>query len=380
MDRYDVVVVGSGVIGLAAALECATSGRRAVVVDARPARGASYVAAGMLAPVTEAAWGEEELVALNLRAAAGWPAFAERLEAASGLPVGYRACGTLLVALDDSDRAALEELLEFHRHLELPSTWLAPSACREREPMLAPGLRGGIFAPGDHEVDNRRLLGSLAEAARRAGVEAVAARAEALVTAAGRAVGVVAGGRELAAGAVVLAAGCDSAGLAGLPAADRPPVRPVKGEILRLRHPGGPLLRHTVRGLAKGHPVYVVERGDGRLVVGATAEERGDDLATSVRGAYTLLRDATRLVPGLLEVELVEASAGLRPGSPDNAPLVGPASLDGLVIATGHYRNGILLAPLTAALVRTVLDDGDLPPWAVALDPRRFRRPAAGAA
>ncbi|MCU1495309.1 MAG: goxB [Acidimicrobiaceae bacterium] len=373
MTSYDAVVVGSGVIGLTTAWRLAGSGREVALVDAHPAAGASYAAAGMLAPVTEAAWGEEELAELNLRSVAGWPAFAHELEAASGCAVGLRNEGTLLVAADGSDRAYLEELLDYQSSLGFESSWCPAGACRELEPFLAPGVRGGIFAKGDAQVDNRRLLGSLAEAVRRSGVTLVAAAVDAFSTVAGHVAGVWASGRELEAPTVVLAAGWASSEIAGLPPGAVPPVRPVKGQILRLRGaPREPVLTRTIRALAQGSSVYLVPRGDGSVVVGATTEERGDDVSVTAGALYTLLRDAARVVPALHELELVEARAGLRPGSPDNAPLVGPASIDGLVLATGHYRNGILLAPTTAEAVLAVVDHGTLPGWAHACDPGRF--------
>ncbi len=375
MTSYDVVVVGSGVIGLSVAWRLAGSGRSVAIVDPHPATGASYAAAGMLAPVTEATWGEEELAQLSLRSLARWPDFAAELTVASGLDVGLRQAGTLLVAADASDRAYLDDLLAYQLHLGLAASWCPASECRRLEPSLAPGIRGGILAPGDAQVDNRRLLGSLAEAVHRAGVRVVTARAG-LVTAAGAATGVVAEGEEIVAPLVVLAAGWATSSLEGLPAHAVPPVRPVKGQILRLlAHDGDAELTRTVRALVQGVPVYLVPRGDGRYVLGATSEERGVDTTVTAGAVYRLLRDAQRVFPGLGDLELVETRAGLRPGSPDNAPLVGATGLAGLVLATGHYRNGVLLAPVTADAVCALADTGELPPWAHPFDPRRFATP-----
>jgi len=373
VTSHDTVVVGSGVIGLAVAWRLATRGRSVAIVDPHPGTGSSYAAAGMLAPATEAAWGEEELAALNVRALAAWPGFAADLETASDLVVGLRRDGTLLVAGDASDRVALEELLDYQRHLGLDSTWAPASRCRELEPYLAPGIRGGIFATGDASVDNRRLLAALGEASRRAGVVEVRSRVDAIVTAGGRAAGVVAAGREIAASEVVVAAGWASGSLGGLDPRATPPVRPVKGQILRLRSSAGEtILTRTVRALVQGSSVYLVPRTDGRVVLGATSEERGTDTTVTAGAVYGLLRDAARAVPALHELELVEARAGLRPGSPDNSPLVGPTAIPGVVVATGHYRNGILLAPVTADAVLELLEHGALPGWASHLDPRRL--------
>ncbi len=376
MTSYDAVVVGSGTIGLAAAWRLAASGRRVAVVDPHPGTGASYAAAGMLAPVTEASWGEEALTQLGVRSLAAWPGFAAALAAASGLDVGLRQGGTLLVAADASDRAYLDELLAYQLHCGLDASWCPASTCRELEPSLAPGIRGGILATGDAQVDNRRLLGSLAEAARRAGVVSVAAPAT-LATAAGSVSGVVAGAgphvEELRAPLVVVAAGWASSALPGLPERVVPPVRPVKGQILRLvARRGDAEVTRTVRAVVHGVPVYLVPRGDGRYVLGATSEEQGTDTTVTAGAVYGLLRDAHRIVPGLGDFELVEARAGLRPGSPDNAPLVGPTALPGLVLATGHYRNGILLAPVTAEAVAALAETGEVPDWARPFDPRRF--------
>jgi glycine oxidase len=189
-----------------------------------------------------------------------------------------------------------------------------------------------------------------------------------------RATGVTfANGDVLHAKSVVLAAGCWSAGLAGVPAVARPPVRPIKGQILRLRGPADPpLLGRTVRGLVHGTSVYLVPRIDGEVVVGATIEERGFDTTVTAGATYELLRDATEIVPGVSELELAEARAGLRPGTPDNAPLLGPTAVEGLVLATGHYRHGVLLTPVTADAIAEVLVTGRVPELVAPFSPLRF--------
>jgi glycine oxidase len=369
----DVVVVGAGVIGLASAWKLAVDGADVVLVDPAPASGASFVAAGMLAPVGEALWGEEALLELNLRSVERWPGFVEELETATGLSAGYLSCGALLVGLDGSDRAALEDLHRFQRHLHLDVRWCPPAECRELEPLLAPGLRGGVLAAGDHQVDPQALLPALAAACERAGVRSVRASVEQVAVADGRAAAVTtAGGGRVAAGHVVIAAGCRSAGIAGLPPEAVPAVRPVKGQILELRGPAdAPVLSRSVRGLVAGRSCYLVPRADGRVVLGATMEELGFDTRVTAGAIYELLRDAQRVLPAVAELELVATRAGLRPGSPDNAPIVGPTPVGGLVLATGHGRNGILLAPLTADLVASAVRGDPLPPWARACDPRR---------
>ncbi|HVB06539.1 MAG TPA: glycine oxidase ThiO [Acidimicrobiales bacterium] len=371
MAALDLAVVGSGVVGLTAAWRLASTGQRVVVVDAHPGRGASYAAAGMIAPVTEAAFGEEAVTAIALRAADGWPAFAAALEQASGFSVGLEQRGTLLVAADRSDRAQLEQLLEYHRELGLDSRWCRASECRSLEPLLDPAISGGLFAAGDRQVDNRRLLAALATAAAGAGATFLTDEVVSLIEDEGGVCGVrTRGGRELAAARTLLASG---AALTPFAPADLPQPRPVKGQILRLRTPAaGPWLSRTVRAVVRGQSVYVVPRGDGRVVVGATVEEHGDPRRVTVGGVYELLRDAVQVLPALKEFELLESFAAARPGSPDNAPLVGATSIPGLYLATGHYRHGILLAPVTAAVLEAVLSGTAPPAWSTPLDPARF--------
>lgn len=372
----DVVVVGAGVIGLGIAWRAALAGLGVTVVDSAPGRGASWAAAGMLAPVTEVSYGEQALLELNLAAAARWPAFAAELEEFASRSVGYRRCGTLTVARDTDDNAALEDLYAFQRDLGLKVQRLRGRECRQLEPGLAPSVRGGILAAGDHQVDNRALVAALLVACERAGVRRYAGRVAAVRVEGDRTRGVVlAGGEPLDAGTVVLAAGCWSATLPGLPPGLVPPIRPVKGQLLHLRGPGDtPLCQRNVRGLE----VYVVPRGDGRVVVGATVEEHGFDITVTAGAVHDLLRAAVELLPEVTELELTETVAGLRPGSPDNAPLLGPSALDGLVIASGHYRNGILLVPVTADAIAELLAGGTVPEAIAPFSPGRFAAPAGG--
>ena len=375
--RSDVVVVGGGVIGLAAAWTLASRGMTVAVVDPEPGRGASWAAAGMLAPVSEVQNGEEPLLALALAGARRWPAFAAELAAAVGRGVGYRTTGTLVVASDDDDRSWAQELYEFQHELGLDVTWLTGRRARDLEPSIAPGVRGAIWASGDHQVDNRLLVGALLDAALARGVVVHRDRAVVVECAGGAVTGVVlAGGTTLGARSVVVAAGSWSGRLDGLPPGATPPVRPVKGQILRLApSERAPTLTHTVRGMVQGSSVYVVPRHDGTVVVGATVEERGFDGAVTAGAVYDLLRDAHRVVPGVTEMVLGEVTAGLRPGSPDNAPIVGPPSVrgcDGLVVATGHYRQGILLAPLTALAVAAFVSGDDPPSEMAPFGPGRF--------
>ncbi|MFV8127989.1 glycine oxidase ThiO [Streptomyces syringium] len=371
----DVLVVGGGVIGLVTAWRAAQRGLRTVVADPAPGGGAALVAAGMLAAVTELHHGEQRLLALNLASARRYPAFTAELEEASGQDTGYRACGTLAVALDADDRAHLRELHALQQRSGLDAQWLTGRECRRLEPMLAPGVSGGVRVDGDHQTDPRRLAKALLTACERAGVRFHRAEAVRVDVTGERATGArLADGTRVAAGATVLAAGSHSGRLAGIPEHVLPPVRPVKGQILRLRVPGpyAPFLSRTVRAVVRGGPVYLVPRENGELVVGATTEELGWDTTVTAGGVYELLRDAHELVPGITELPLVETRAGLRPGSPDNAPLLGPTELPGLLTATGHHRNGILLTPLTGEVMAEVLTTGRLPDEALPFSPRRF--------
>ncbi len=370
----DVVVVGGGIIGLACAWRLAQGGAAVAVVDPAPGSGASNAAAGMLAPVTEVQYGEQELLRLNREAARRWPAFAAELEEATGVAVGYRADGTLAVALDVDVLRALDELRRFQESLGLAVTRRDRRSCRAREPWLSPRVRGGVLADEEHQVDPRRTVDALVAASERGGVALVRQPVAAITVTGGRVVGVQTPTSQLRCETVVLAAGSWSRCIAGIPPDALPPVRPVKGQILRLRFdPSSPPVTGTLRGLAAGRSVYLVPRASGELVVGATVEEAGFDATTTAGAVHDLLRAASDLVPGIAELELVEARAGFRPGTPDNAPLLGPAALDGLVLATGHHRNGVLLAPVTADAIATVVATGVMPSVASGFDPGRFR-------
>ncbi len=345
---YDAAIVGGGVIGLTCAWRAARRGARVAVVErSRPPAGATRVAAGMLAPVGELAFGGPELLKMTVAAAELYPAFVEELEAVSGISTGYRRDGALHVALDRDEAAELRRVHELQRSLGLGAEWLPPRRCRELEPGLTPSFNGGVHAPEEASVDPRALVAALLGALEAEGVELLAGSGvEAALFEGERIAGVrTAAGEELRAGAVVLAAGAWSGQAEWLPEPARPPVRPVKGQILELRARDGVA---PCRRIVAAERVYLVPRPDGRLIVGATVEEQGFDTAVTAGGVHELLREAYRLLPEVAEMELVEAAAGLRPGTPDNLPAIGESPVDGLLWASGHYRNGILLAPLTA--------------------------------
>ncbi|RAG81492.1 glycine oxidase ThiO [Streptacidiphilus pinicola] len=380
MTSTDALVVGGGIIGLAVAWRSAQRGLRVTLLDPDPGRGANHVAAGMLAPVTELQYGEEPLLRLGIASNERYADFVAELTEATGLDTGYRRCGTLAVALDADDRAELREVHEFQRRLGLTTQWLTGRECRRLEPMLAPDVRGGTLVAGDHQVDPRRLGRALVEVCRRAGVTLRRERAAELLSEDG--VSVVGArtedGTALHAERTVLAAGSWSGELPGLPPEARLPVRPVKGQVVRLRMATvhGPLpmpfLSRNLRAVVRGCHIYLVPRADGELVLGATMEEQGFDTTVTAGGVYELLRDGRELLPGLTELPLLETNAGLRPGTPDNAPLLGPTAFPGLVAATGHHRNGVLLTPVTGDAIAAFLAEGRLPAEAAPFTPARF--------
>lgn len=392
-STVDLAVLGGGIVGLSVAWRARLSGMSVVLLERDElGGGATHVAAGMLAPVAEVEFGEagRRVLELGVRSAGMWPDFASELEQASGIDVGLCRTGTLVVARDDDEARELERQLAFRDSLGLHALRLRASEAREREPALAPTVRLALEAPDDHSVDPRRVVAALRRACELEGVLVCEHRhvhALELDADAKRVVGVrvsrpwagdveVGGAVEgdvLGDGAcvsiderdahvlvgegswesictrdVVVAMGAWSGRLGGLPDGAGVPVRPVKGQIMRLRDPAGPgLLRRVVR-FDGG---YLVPRGDGHYVLGATMEERGFEPQATAGGVYELLRDGHELVPGISELRIEELGVGYRPGTPDNAPVIGPGALEGLTWATGHHRNGILLAPLTGELV-----------------------------
>jgi glycine oxidase len=370
-SQYDVVVVGAGVIGLACAWRIAERGLSVCVLERSdsPGAGASGVAAGMLAPVTEAEWGARALLDLNLESAARWPAFAEALRAASGRDVGYHRTGALVVAADRDDAEELRRLHAFQESLGLDVEWLGPRAARQLEPALSPRIAGAIHAPHEAQADPRALVGALSAALERAGGEFVTGVNVCGLTGDG----VDTDRGCVRAAQVVVAAGAWSSELDGA----APPVRPVKGQILRLRRRAGqpPLAERLIRTPR----CYLVDRVGGEVVIGATVEERGFDEAVTADGVYRLLEAAYEVLPDAGELEWIEAAARLRPGTPDNAPAIGrSASGDGVVWATGHYRNGILLTPVTADAVAAIVAGEEAPDVLTSFSPARFVRTHAG--
>lgn len=368
-----VLVAGGGVIGLATAFRLAGRGADVTVVDPAPGRGASWVAGGMLAPVAEAYPGEEDVLRLGLASRDRFAAFAAELTAAGALDAGLTARGTLVVARDADDAGELGVLHTTQLGYGLAVERLSSRDARRLEPALAPTVRGALWLADDHQVDNRAFVDALLAACRAVGVAFVADHVARLT---GTRLTTV-GGTELAGDAVVAATGSwvPPIELGGAPVAL--PVRPVKGQIVRVRGvPGAVLPTRTVRGPG----VYVIPRETGEIAIGATSEERGYDTTVTAGGVHDLLHDAWELLPGLAEATFVEAVAGLRPGTPDNAPLIGRLGPAGPVVATGHYRHGVLLAPVTADAVASLVLDGVVDPLVAPFDPARFAEVAAACA
>ena len=375
----DVVVAGGGVIGTAIAWRAAVAGLGVVLVDPAAGDAASLVAAGMLAPVSEALFGEGALLRVNLLALGRFGSFAAELEEVTGDRVGLRREGTLAIAYDAGDYAALIRLTAFRRSAGLAAEELDSRACRKLESFLTPDVHGGVLFAGDWSVDNRRYAAALGHAIAAARVQTVRDRVTEVLIRDGRARGVrLADGGEIGSDQVVVAAGSATGAVAGLPARLRTAVRPVKGQLLRLRRPDGmpPVLTHTIRATVRGADVYLVPRADGEVIVGATQEERGPDRTVTAGAVHDLLHDAMSVLPVTSELILAETCAGLRPGTPDNGPIVGAfgagSGHSGLLLATGHYRNGILMSPVTAdAVVACLTGQPPAAEWAP-FTPARF--------
>jgi glycine oxidase len=359
------------VIGLGIGWRLAAAGCRVDIHERDTAgRGASWAAAGMLAAGIETEPGELALHALNRASQLLWPDFAGAVEAASGLPVGYRAEGTLRVALNRDDAARLRAIYEFQRQSGIALEWLSGAEARRREPHLAPGVTAALFSAADHQVDNRLLVPALMAAFRRAGGDLYeGAAVDRIEIAGGRVTGVRVGEDVVPADIVVLAAGAWSREIGGLPPAAQPPVRPVKGQMLALHmDPATPLLNHVLWAPR----AYLVPRRDGRLIVGASVEERGFDRSLTAGAIMALLEAAWRVLPGVEELPVDEMWAGFRPGSRDDAPILGMCEVDGLVLAAGHHRNGILLTPITADAISRLILTGDRDPAIAAFGLERF--------
>ncbi|MFQ4149158.1 glycine oxidase ThiO [Arthrobacter sp. LAPM80] len=371
----EVAVIGGGIVGLGIAWEARRAGHTVTVIDPTPAAGATFAAAGMLAPVSELHYQEEELLELTLASAALWPDFVASLPA--GLHTGFNTSPTLILGGDPADRKALSDLRDVQTLHGLEVAQLSIREARALEPMVGPHISCAYLVGSDHQVDPRAMAVALQEALVAA-APASGRPHEGHPFVAEEAVGLLhedpednrsavtgvqlADGRRVLAREVIVANGLGAPKLHGLPEGLTLPVRPVYGDILRLRVPGHlrPLTTATIRGMVRGLPVYIVPRDDGTVVIGASSREDGS-AGVSAGGVHQLLRDAQVLMPAVAELELIETTARARPGTPDNAPLLGrvagPGGRDvtGLIIATGFFRHGVLLTPIAARITRQLL-------------------------
>jgi glycine oxidase len=349
-QRPLTAIVGAGVNGLCIAWQLARHGCAVDVYErGRIGRGASWAAAGMLAPGAEAEPGEDAVTAAGQQALGLWPDFARDLKEVSGIDPELRTDGLMIAATNRDEAEQLRHDHSFLQQQGIPADWLSGAEARRREPYLRAGLPGALFSPNDGQANNRQLVRALAAAARAAGARIHEdTPVDALDTAEGRAAGLIVQGTRVPAEAVVLCAGAWGREIDGVPAAAQAPIRPIKGQMLSLQmDPAQPLLHHVLWA----PKVYLVPRRDGQLLIGATVEEKGFEDAMTAGGVFALLEAAWRAIPSIEELPIAEMWAGHRPGSRDDAPVLGATPVDGLYLANGHHRNGILMTPLSGQAV-----------------------------
>ena len=363
MVNKKIIVIGGGVIGLGIGWQLAKAGTTVTIYDQSQAgRAASWAAAGMLAPLAEAHSEEPELLKLGSQSLERYPQWTDELETDAEMSIGYRVEGTLIVGLEPDDTHQLRHLYAAQQELGLDVKWLTGREAREIESALSPRVTAAIRCATDHQVDNRLMVKALQRAYQAfGGVLYENNTIERIAIENGVAIGVYTQDGFQDADVLILAAGCWSAQVEGLPETTIPPVRPVKGQMLALQMEAGIIVKNVIRTIRARYPtsVYLVPRTDGRLIVGATSEEMGFDTRLTAGGVFELLRGAWEAVPGTYELPLLETWSGLRPGSRDNAPILGKTSVENLIYATGHYRNGILLTPITAYEIAKLILTGE---------------------
>ena len=379
MKNKKILIIGGGVIGLGIGWQLAKAGASVTIYEqAEAGRAASWAAAGMLAPLAEAHTEEPELLKLGCQSLARYPKWVRELEADAEMSIGYRVEGTLIVGLEPDDTHQLRHLYASQRDLGLEVEWLTGRAARDIEPALSPRVTAAIHCESDHQVDNRLMVKALQRAYQRcSGMLHENNAVESIQIENGVATGIkTQDGEKHTGDVIVLSAGCESAQIQGLSDAIRPPVRPVKGQMLALQMEEGITVKNVIRTIRARYPtsVYLVPRTDGRLIVGATSEEMGFDMRLTAGGMFELLRGAWEAVPGVYELPVLETWAGLRPGSRDNAPILGKTPVENLIYATGHYRNGILLTPITAYEISKLILTGETSETIVSFRLDRFLR------
>jgi glycine oxidase len=366
-----IVVVGGGIVGLSVGWQLARRGRAVTVIERETAgRAASWVAAGMLAPVSEFGFENEDFLEFGQKSMEMFPRFLDELAEDVDRLIPLDTRGTLMVGLHRDDTERIRRIFSFREHKGLPVQWMTGSEARELEPLLSPKASSAMWIPEDYQIDNRDLVDTLKEALIRAGAELVENTAvESIRNENGRCVGVTTSRGDWSAGVTVLAAGCWSGQVRGIPDELAPRVRPVKGQIVSLRTDPSYQFTHVIRA----PDVYILPKADGRLLVGATEEEMGFDTTPTAGPVMRLIERAWEAVPGIYDLPIDSIDAGLRPGTRDHEPLIGESGLDGLLFATGHYRHGILLTPITAYAVCDIID-GKTPEWLHPFMPSRFQR------
>ena len=346
MKQFDVAVAGGGLIGGSIALELARTGLRVGLFDRRePGQEASWAGAGILSPAPESS-AMIPLVPLGKASLASYPEFVGMVEEISGQNTGYRAKGTLQALFTGDAREELSTVIALHHGLGLKAEPISAADARALEPSLSEDLEAAVLRPEEASVDNRAMTRAVLEAARRSGVQFFPGNgAEAIWREGGQCVGLNLKNEKIEANWTVIAAGCFSASIDGV--ARYAPVRPAKGQMVALRADDLKIER-----VLWSEKIYLVPRNDGRILAGATVEYTGFDKALTAGGMEKILAAAIELSPGLAAAHIEETWAGLRPDSPDHLPILGPTDIEGLLIATGHFRSGILLTPITARLVR----------------------------
>lgn len=368
MKTYDAVIAGGGLIGASIAFELASAGLKVAVFDTqKPGREASWASAGMISPPPESP-AMSPLLPLSLASTRLYPKFIGRIEELSGQSVGYRKDGALDIMFNEDAAAGIDDILAQHRAAGLQAESLSREQVRELEPALSPEVRAAIHRPDEASLDNRLFTEATLEAARRKGVEIFSGNGAKAVWFEGRTcVGLQLETGRVAARWTVIAAGCFSARIEGTAA--YAPVIPAKGQMMALRCDAVRLQRD----LWLDHN-YLVPRNDGRIIAGATVEYEGFDRSVTAGGLQKILTGAISLVPALEKARIEETWTGLRPDSPDHLPILGPTDRDGLLIATGHFRSGILLAPITARLLREWVTSQKLSVDCAPFSPLRFQQ------